>query len=205
MKTWPAFHRFVLTSAIGCPLPVVNEKLVEAAREFCQRTHAWQETDEFVAAGGASVFTFEAPVRSEAIKVVRATVSGKDLSIYARDELPSNWQSGGADTKAPALYHFSRFEYLLIPQPAAGEPVAVTVSVQPSISGEGVGDDLFEQHAEHIAAGALYRILKMPHTEWQDLTEAQVARAEFESGVHDAANRSFMHTSPQWRRVKSWG
>lgn len=204
MKTWPAFHRFVLTSAIGCPLPVVNEKLMEAAREFCLRTHAWQETDEFVAAGGANVFAFDAPVRSEVLKVVRATVAGKDLAIYGRDELPSNWQFGSADNRA-ALYHFSRFEYLLAPQPAAGDAVSITFSVQPTISGEGVGDDLFEQHAEHIAAGALYRILKMPRTEWQDLAEAQVARAEFEAGVHEAANRDFMHTSPQWRRVKSWG
>lgn len=203
MKSWANFHRLVLTSVIGCPLPVVHEKLVEAAREFCLRTHAWQETDEFTADGATQLFDFTAPTRTEVLKVVRAEVAGKPLDIFGRNLLPADWREGGVCGRA--LYQYSSDDYLLFPKPSAGQAIEVTVSVRPTLDGTGVGDELFIAHAEHIAAGARYRLLKMPRADWQDLAEAEVAKAEFESGVHEAANRDFMRTAPRSRRVKSWG
>ncbi len=203
MKSWANFHRLVLTSAIGCPLPVVHEKLVEAAREFCLRTHAWQETDEFTADGATQLFDFTVPTRTEVLKVMHAQVAGKPLQVYGRELLPTNWREDGVCRDA--LYRYTVDEYLVFPKPSAGQAIAVTVSVRPTLDGTGVGDELFIAHAEHIAAGARYRLLKMPRAEWQDMTEAGVAKEEFEAGIAEAANRGFMDTAAFSRRVKSWG
>jgi len=203
MKLWADFHPLVLTSAIGCPLPVVNQKLIESAREFCIRTNAWQEEDVITADGSTQQFDFATPTRAEMLQVVRASVAGRPLNVYGRNLLPPDWATNGA--RSDSLYHFTRYDYLLFPKPSAGELIEVVIAVRPGLDGAGVGDEVFESHAEHIAAGARYRLLRMPRTEWQDLVEAEIALGEFERGVHEAANRDFMQTPAASRRVKTWG
>lgn len=203
MKAWADFYPLVLTSVPGCPLPVVDQKLVEAAREFCLRTDAWEEEDVVVADGSRQRFDYPIPSRAEAIKVLRASVSGVPLDIFGRAALPAEWETNGGPWKS--LFHFNQDECLLFPKPSAGERVEIAISVRPRLDGAGVGDALFTEHAEHIAAGARFRLLRMPGVAWRDADEALVSRAEFEAGCHEASNRDFQRMSPSTRRVKSWG
>jgi hypothetical protein len=203
VKAWAEFYPHVLPHVIGCPNPVVNQALRDAAREFCLDTKAWQETEDFEADGAINRYYFDVTGQTELVQVVRASVAGKDLDIYGRGKLPADWE-----TEPPcerSLYHLNEEEYLLFPLPSAGQAISVTLAVRPSIAGTGVGDVVFKKHAEAIASGAKYRLLKMPRQDWTDLDQAAICKREFDKGVSDAANRDFMHTRPATRRVKSWG
>jgi hypothetical protein len=204
MKAWAEFYPWVLTDVIGCPKPVIDHALREAAREFCLESKAWQETEENPAPGAINRFDFETSTYNEVIQVVRASVAGESLDVFGINKLPSDWETR-RPCRNDALYQLNDFEYLLIPTPSAGQLVSITLALRPGPEGEGVGDDVFSKHVEAIAAGAKYRLLKMPRQPWTDLEQAALFKSEFDAGMHVAANRGFMHTSPSARRVKHWG
>ncbi len=202
MKAWAEFHVHVLPDVLGCPHPVVDRALCDAAREFLLATKAWQETEEFDAEGDTNLFDFDLPSQTELVQVVRGSVAGEALDIYGVSKLPTDHA-----TRQPrcGLYHANDEEYLLFPKPSAGQVVSITLAVRPLLAGPGVGDQVFKKHAELIAAGAKARLLKKPRQPWTDLEQAVIFQSEFNDGIHTAANRDFMHTAPAQRRVKSWG
>lgn len=200
MKAWADFYPDVLPFVIGCPNPTVDAALRKAAREFCLISKAWQETEEFESDGETNRYFFDVTGRTELVQVVRASVGGKDLDIYGAHELPSDWE-----TRPPcqrSLYHLNAEEYLLFPMPLAAQAVSVTQAMRPSMQGTGVGDEVFNLHSTAIASGAAAQLLRMPRQAWTDLEQAAICKAEFDSGVHTAANRSFMQTRTASRRVK---
>lgn len=203
MKPWADFYPLVLTDVIGCPYPVVDQALLESAREFCLKTKSWVETDEFQAEGDTNRFDFALPVLTELVEVRRASVDGQELKVFGTAKLPTDWQT--KDPEHDALFHETVDEYLIFPRPSAGQTIKVVSAVRPTLRGTGVGDDCYRFHAEGIAAGAKYRLFKKPRTDWRDLQLAEIALGEFNRAVSDAANRDFMHTQPGARRVKHWG
>lgn len=203
MKTWAEFYPHVLPDVVGCPHPVVDQALREAARQFCLDSKAWQETEVTTAAGAINRFEFDLPTQTEIIQVVRASVGGFELEVFGLYLLPPDWETDPPCGKA--LYHVTEDEYLLFPTPSAGQAISITLALRPTPVGTGVADDVFNKHVETIAAGAKYRLLKKPRQEWTDLEQAAIFKTEFETGIHTAANRGFIHTRPASRRVKHWG
>ena len=199
MKAWAEFHPLVLLHVLGCPNPVMDGALRHAAREFCEGSKAWQETETFTGTGEAT-FEFDLPSQSELVQVMRATVRGKDVDIYGAHHLPADWQE--RPPRNPGLYHVDVDQYALLPAPGVDEGIAITFAIRPSLFGRGIGDHVFATHAETIAAGAAARLLKMPRQPWTDIEQAAIFRTEFTTGIGHAANRPFMQTHPTSRRVK---
>lgn len=205
MKTWDAFHPLVMADVIGCPIPMVDQALRNAAREFCQRTKAWTEwADTFTAPGGTNRFNFVVPDGAELVSARRASVDGVYLDVLASDSLPGDWQQGYDTGPEKSLVHIDTVEYLLYPRPSAGAVIAIEMALQPSITATSVGDVILAQHAEAIAWGAKYRLLSKPGKDWTDTATAAQARAEFERSVHHAANTAFRQKAPDQHRVKKW-
>lgn len=200
MKTWASFHPHVLPDVIGCPIPTVDHALREAAREFCLTTKAWQETEDVQADAGQTLFDFETPNGADLVKVIRASVAGKDLSIFSA--LPADWAT---NTPPAGLYHASTTEYMLFPLPSEGQTISVTLALRPSVTATGVGDLVFERHAADIAAGAKARLMRSPRKDWTDLNQSAIEQAMFDRAMHWAANVDFIQTKHADRRVKSWG
>lgn len=200
MKAWASFHPYVLPDVIGCPIPVVDHALREAAREFCLRSHAWRETEEFEAPGAINLFDFDTPNGTDLLKVISASVAGDELDVFT--SIPSDWS---ISTPCDGLYHAGEGEYMVFGTPSAGAPIQIVISVRPSVTATGVGNELFASHADDIAAGAKARLLRSPRKEWTDLAQAGIFKAEFESAIHSAANKDFMQASAANRRVKTWG
>ena len=200
MKAWAEFYPEVLPFVIGCPNPTVNAALRKAAREFCLSSKAWQESEEFEADGLTNRYYFDVTGQTELVQLMSASVGGYDLDVYGAHELPSDWE-----TRPPTkreLYHLNGEEYLVFPMPTAGQVVRVTQALRPSAVGNGVGDEVFKLHGNAIASGAAAILLRMPRQAWTDLEQAAICKAEFDTGVHTAANRSFMQTRTASRRVK---
>ncbi len=202
MKTWDAFHPLVMPDVIGCPIPMVDLELRNAAREFCQYTKAWAEwADAFTATGSTNRFEFDLPNGAELVAAKRANVNGKDLNVFASDRLPGDWQQGNDTGPDGSLVHIDTAEYVIYPRPLAGTAVAIEMALQPSMTASGVGDVILAKHAEAIAWGAKYRLLSKPNKAWTDPKSAAHARAEFERAVHHAANEGFRMTAPNQHRV----
>lgn len=204
MKTWDNFHPLVRPDAVMCPVPMVDQALMLTARDFCLRTAVWREwADTFYANGLKNRFDFDLPSGAELVKATRALVDGQDVTVYPPGKLPSDWQTATTSGGKTFLVHIDLLEFLICPKPAAGIAVAVEVALRPTMNATGVGDVVFERHAEAIAAGAKARLLAQPGKAWTELAAAAMARAEYERAVPAAANEEWRLTSD--KRVRKAG
>ena len=203
MKAWELFHPFVVPDVMGCPNPLVDHALRQAAREFCQRSSVWREwADSFTATGLLQRFDFDLPGQAELVAATRATVAGKGIQVLGSHFLPADWQLTDTTFTSDALIHISMTEYMLYPMPSAGEVVSIEMALKPSLTASGVGDDVYNKWAEVVSKGALYRLLSSPGKPYTDLQAAALSKSVFESGVHAAANDQWRQTAANGRRVK---
>lgn len=204
MKSWEDFHPRVMPYVIGCPVPMVNQALIDASREFCVTTKAWRTTESFPAFTGFDAYDFDKPFASEVVQVLRASVDGKPLKLKNVGALPR--YDNEVSERDAALYRVNDEQYRILPQPGAGQTVSITLALRPTESGTGVGDEVFSKFAATIAAGARAILQRMPRREWTDLAQAQIDAMRFVSDMNRAAEYDeFMQLAPSERRVKAWG
>ncbi|MBQ0917448.1 hypothetical protein KBW71_03265 [Hydrogenophaga aromaticivorans] len=191
MKLWVDFHPRVMPYVLGCPIPVVDTALIDAAREFCHKTLCWKQT-ELAYVSGQTLFEFDMPFGTELVKVGRVRVNGKEYDIKTSDDLPEDWDSNTPDDKT--LYQDNQLEYRIFPVPTAADEISMTLHLKPSADGIGVDDEVFSMYSDAIAAGARAMLQRMPRTAWFDMTQAAVDGQAFMSRINYAANLNFMRS-----------
>ena len=206
MKPWSAFHPLVIADVTGCPVPMLDQALRNAAREFCKRTKAWAEwADAFTASGTTNRFDFDVGGGAELVAARRASVDGTWLNILDSDSLPGDWQQRDDTGPDGSLVHIDSTEYLIYPKPGAGAVIAIEMALRPSAAATGVGDVILESYAEAVAWGAKYRLQSQPGKAWTEPASAKQALMEFERAINAAANNGFSQKAPSLHRVKKWG
>lgn len=206
MKLWADFHPYVLPDVTGCPIPLLDQALRDTARDFCTRTKAWRQwMDPFTASGSSSVYEFEADQGTEVVAAVAVSVAGEDYSVLGSHALPASWQSGEQGRiKDKTMVHISSSEGVFYPMPMAGDSIVFQLALRPPMSGTGVGDVIFAEFTEAIAAGTKARLMAKPRKEWTDLQTAAMFGMQYERMVHLAANTAW-HQSAERRTTKATG
>lgn len=199
MTAWASFYPWVLPHVRGCPQPLIDQALRDAARDFCSRSRAWEERAATVEADGTtSLLSFVFPTGAELVRVERVTIAGEDWEILNSESLPADWlESAPEEDLDDTLVVVSATQYQLVPTPSSGDDIILYQSLQPTITATGVGDVIFARWGEKVAAGARKRLKAMSGREWFDATGAQVAHDEFEAAVHSAANWKFRQSRNQ--------
>lgn len=201
MKAWSLFYPLVLPEVIGAPDPTVDQALVLATREFCQRTSAWTEWQDAQTAFTASNrFEFEIPAGAEVVKVARAVIGKTDLDVLSYRDVPADWVNPGSTMLRNKLVHFEGAEFLVFPLPT--DSIRLQLAFKPTLSAKTIPDALFDDYAEDIASGAKARLMAMRGMPFADGAHASFNRNAFESAIHQAANIGFAHRSPGMRVTK---
>lgn len=193
MSAWSAFYPWVLPHVRGCPDPLVDRALCDAAREFCARSRAWQVKADPVASDGSTrTLEFVFPTGAELVRVERATVAGEDWAILNADGQPADAdEASPEESLADTVVVIDKTQYQLWPVPGSGDEIVILMALQPTVAAEGVGNVIYEQWGEGMAQGALMRLKAMPKADWSDADGAALASGAFERAVHRAANWKF--------------
>lgn len=208
MKTWEALHPFARPDLPGCPVPLVDRALCDAAREFCTATLAWTEwADPFTADGTTNRFEFDLPTGAELVRATRVRVgSDDDYGVLSSRSLPPGWQNGETPhDPQDALVHIDMLQYLLYPLPPGGTEVVIEMALKPAISSSGVFDSVVDKYAEALASGAKARLMAQPKKAWTDLGTASMHRTLFERAMQLASSESFRQLGLADRHTKPWG
>lgn len=207
MATWDAFYPHVLIEVPGASLPLVDQKLCLAAREFCMRSNAWTTwMDPITPTSSGASWDFILNQSSELVKVIRATIGtdpgdGDDIEVLADNRIPSKWHTNYSrqyvrhDHLDNGNTQFTLFLTRL------NEPVNLLMSVMPTLSATSFDSVLSSRHADAIAAGAKAMLQSMPGQPFSDLGSAQINTARFEAAVHRVANEAFIRR-PSKRSAK---
>lgn len=189
MKTWDAFHPYILIDVPGAAVPLVNQKLCLAAREFCERTAAWEELSDPVAVVEGVEYDIDIPTGAELVRIVSASgADGEEIDVVVNDTTPGSTKGRGTRfvlTQTEDGTAFKVNSYL------AGKTITVLMAFKPLLTATGVGDVLANKYADAIAMKAKAMLQLVPNQPFSDPGSAAVNANLFETSVHQVANRSF--------------
>ena len=180
---WSAFRPEVMVYATGCPIPLADMKLRQAAIEFFRRTRAWVEWLEPVTTANAGLtdYDLDTPVDAEVVRIEQATIDGKPLSVVSSRDVAQDWESQPMNDLQLVSRDLKTFR--LGGLPIAGRVIRVQASLIPSRSAKGLPDDLFDKYLDDIAHGARHRILSIPGTTFYNPDLFMVEKAAFEASI----------------------
>lgn len=192
MKLWAEFYDTLLPDLPGCTPAMANVALRHAAREFCDKTLAWNETrGPQPTIATALEYAFDTTSNEEVVKLLGATLDGCDLPVQAVNDLPAGWEQGALGRGIVTL---DRQTFFVLPQRAADLQIRTWIALKPSRKATGVSDALFAQYEEDIAIGAKARLMMSPKKPYTDMSLAGAHRVDFDlriARVQSAVQKSF--------------
>jgi hypothetical protein len=192
MVLWETFYPLVMPWAPGAAEINVDAALRQAAIEFYKRSLAWWKTlDRTVtAANEAEVDCDDLTADQSIVKLLSVKLDGRPLDLIRADDLDGLDDTGpSAPTRA---YKQGSRTIALYPVPAsAGLYVTVRAALMPSQASTGLPDDLYEQDAEAIAAGALKRLCSQPGQSFSNPGMAVDKGLAFEAAITAAKVRAY--------------
>lgn len=201
MAEWSSFHTRIMPRAPGCPVPVIDAELRNAAAEFLQRTRAWREWLDPLTVFSDSMRSFDVdlPLGAMVVRIEAATRNGTPLPIDGAFDVPGDPMrqavGDGVSTQDRQTIVFSR----LVP---AGTVIQLQASLAPSETATGVPDHIAAQYRDPIVDGALYRIRSLTGYPFSDDAKAAGDLTKFEREVARVAAlvfRSNSNTVPRAR------
>lgn len=202
MKTWADFHGYILPDVIGCPIPLLDQKLIETVRDFCTRSKAMRHSETMTVGAGQTTFTFTLPTETEAVAIKSATADEEPIKVKSFEQLPPDWSTVEA-RQFNGLALINRAAFTVAPWLPAGASLHVVAAIRPTHEAEGVDDAFWAEHVEAIAWGVKYRLWSQPRKDWTDLNNASQARGEYETRLSSAANIRWREQGSRY--VKAWG
>lgn len=183
MATLDSFHSLVLPSVIGCPTVTANQAIVNACIEFCEKTLIVREViDPFDTVADTQDYDIDVSIGSKLVMIMQASIDGIELVPLGSDD----FLSLGTAVSKPQSYRYREDGTLaLYPIPDDVYAVGMVVATKPSRAATTVNDKLFEDWGEHIASGALQRLLMIPAV-WSNPALAASHASYFMAGINKA-------------------
>lgn len=182
MATWADFYPELMPHVVGCPNPMANTALREAARDFFRRTRLWRQwMDAVTVVNGVRVYDLDLPTGSMVARIERCTVNGQPMDVLSHTEQESDYSL--YEQHDLGVVSVDRASFVLTRPLGDGALIGVEVSLIPNKTGRGIPDDLFAQHSQDIVEGAKHRLMLIPKTAFYDSSLAMNALTNYESAV----------------------
>ena len=93
MAAWDFWFSRVKLHAPNAPDPLVTQALIDASRDFFQRSRAWMEwLDPAVSQAGIGIeYDFDLPSQTELVRIERATRNGNPLVVQSYRQKSRDW------------------------------------------------------------------------------------------------------------------
>lgn len=188
--TFDDFLPYVEPSLNACPTPVVLHHVRQAAIEFCERAQVWREHLDTLLGDGLSV-RFALPIddQTQISKLLEVSVRAPGQQADRCDIVkPLDGQDALRRPNTDRLaWTDNRHDLYLNPMPVLNAEIDVYVALKPSLASFSFPDEVFHHHVDHIAAGALARLFKMPKTDWYDPAIGVDKQREFMDAISTQA------------------
>lgn len=160
---WRDFEPHVMPFVIGCPLPVMEYHVRQAAIEFFRDTKAWRLTlDPELADGTTHSVDMPAPTGSTVLDIEDVDVGGSGWPIVTADIGTKKARKASAE---PFCFSADLLALEVHPLQPADTEVTATVSLIPGEDSTGM-PAVFRHYAKHIAIGAISTIKALPGQEF---------------------------------------
>jgi len=175
-RTFHSLVQRLVTSVPGCPQPVIEQYVRDAAISVCERTLAWRYKQPSIrVTQGVYDYPYEVPTGSEVHAFITATVNGRPIEPVTLEQLHlkyPDWPSTDPDRRADPRYivHLDADTFGLAPIPDSNEPydLNMIVALKPLRSARGMDQTAMDDLETAIMHGALQELLVLPNKNWSD-------------------------------------
>lgn len=175
-----AFTPYIAPAVPGCPEPLIDDAVRQAAIEFCERTEALRERLSFNTVI-AQDYVVMAPLGGDVARVYRVSVVNADtrLERSRREDYDEDGSPG-----QPTEYYVENLNTMrFYPVPDAVYPVVVNAVVKPARDATTLDDLLFSAYRDAIAAGARKRLMGMSSQPWTNTSQAAIEGEIFNDAI----------------------
>lgn len=176
----------ILVDAPGCPSPVARRALLNAAIEFCDFTHAWNEIqDPITLIDNQHTYDVDLPTGAAVALVMSIAKPSGEIHPRTMDQVKAwlpDWQTASSTSPTVFASPSSKSQVRLFPTPKDAQRLRVTMRVayKPTITATELPDDLVNDHLEALVHGALTRLMAEPGKAWSNPGLVGYHRDQFE-------------------------
>jgi hypothetical protein len=186
------FLPFILPEVQGCPEPLINQHLVQAAIAFCQGSKVWTEIKTPIAlVDNQSDYPVTPPVDAYTHDFRDVWVGARRLtpkSMADIAQLLPNWQT--ATSNEPIYYNQAsvRGSLTVYPKPTNTNGATLTVRAMyvPTAAATTLPDFLYERYLHAIAAGTKSTLMMLIGKAWANPAMASYYGTVFDTAIDDA-------------------
>lgn len=185
MTPWLSFGVWVKPLVPGCPDPMVERAVCDAAVEFCELTQAFTERLALTTTPGTATYTVDSQAGVPGM-VQAVTLGERVLAPVFLEALTNAYGEAWKDHTGTPRYYIGDGEdqLRLYPTPDTAEVGTMTLAVRPGRSDTEWDDRLYERYGETIADGALARLFNQVSAPWVDPGAAMQRRQRFLQGIN---------------------
>lgn len=184
------FYRYVAIECQGAPDELLRQAIVQAAKDFCSRTHAWSQiTDPIDLIDGQADYDLDFPFGASPITVDAVWCGGREMRAVTMaqisDVLP-DWRT--AESNVPQFYNMahslSSIRVFATPKDPA-DSLVLSIVYEPTLAATTLPDFLLDGNGEAIATGAKGRLMLMHNKQWSNAPIGAAYRDAFDNMIVD--------------------
>ncbi len=189
MATLDQFLPYLSPAVAGAPYPLQVRAVRDAAIQFCAESQLFEQRLEPVSSiANATEYELEPPEGMVVAAIVKAWFGDKELKVAtSEDEVTPDMDA--VEQPTHILFRTNATFSLLPPAKTSGTVITLQAALKPSRSAEEVPDQLYEDFAEEVAAGAASRLFGTSGTPFYDLAKSAAEMMKMQSGISKAKRR----------------
>ena len=197
-------------SVPGCPTPVIEQYVRDAAIVACEKTLAWRyEQPKVRLTPGAYFYQYDAPTDAEVHAFITATVNGNKLTPVTLEDLYDiypKWPNQSVDERSEPRYITQldpdNFAVAPLPDATVKYDVRMIVCLKPLRTADKMDKTILDELENVIMHGALQHLLVLPDRTWSDRELASYHAKQFTSGLAERRARTNLGASKASMRVQ---
>jgi hypothetical protein len=165
----------IAPSVPGCPQPVIQTFIRNAAIDVCERTGSWRYKHATVTTtAGTYEYAFVPEAGAEVYSIITASLNGSDMAPVTLESLHQmypKWPSSVSAERATPKYYTQispiTFHVALVPDNST-DTIEMFVSQRPTRASTGMNEAVMDDLEDAIVHGALQHLLTLPERTWSD-------------------------------------
>jgi hypothetical protein len=175
-RTFLSLVNRIAPSVPGCPQPIIQQYVRDAAIEACERTLAWRYEQPLIRlTPGVYEYPYTNPLQTEVHAFLTSTVNNERVDPVTLEQLyaaypdwPNNDPTKRATPRLICQLDPDNFVLAPLPDATVNYDLKMIVALKPLRTSTGMDEDVFDDLENVIMHGALQHLLVLPDKNWSD-------------------------------------
>jgi hypothetical protein len=187
-----SFHQFILPEVVGCPAPIIDRAVIDATRDFCDRTFSWRETSTQTLIKGITEYEADISSKTDVVRVLRVEANGVSHQNLGQHFNHNPFSDAGWGSTHPT-YTFTIPKSITLtvePPEKIANGLTIEVAIKPQYNVTTIDDDLFHRWREPMVLKAKQLLFIQPGMAWTNNELAAFYHQMYSKAIAPAAAES---------------